>query len=462
MPCFTWWWSEPAWCPGKKLGQRLGRLDPVDDRDHDQDDPDDDGEDDEQAVVPHRAEHSGSHAGRAAVSAITRSTTPVHDSFGRMPCCAPMATTAHPTTRQRHAPQPRAVVARPDTARARARRRPDRAAARARQVLRRSSRRTSTSSSWCASPGLLDQVVVRASSVRSPDGRTPQQTLAEIRERVLELTAAQSRLWRDELCPALAAEGILDRHASRTRPRTSCAELERRLRAPDLPGADAARGRARASRSRTSRACRSASASSCATPSPARSASRASRCPEGLPRFVAVGDARPAAPARGRDRALPAAGSSPRWRSSSAPPSALTRDGDTEISDDADDLLEAVESELRKRRFGAVVRLEVSSSISRAMLDAARRAARRPADGVYPVHGLLDLADVGAALRARPARPEVRAVGAATRSGASQRRPDGDLFAEIAQRDILVQHPYDSFATSVEAFVRAAATRSRT
>ncbi len=40
----------------------------------------------------------------------------------------------------------------------------------------------------------------------------------------------------------------------------------------------------------------------------------------------------------------------------------LTRDGDTEISDDADDLLEAVESELQKRRFGAVVRLEVSSS----------------------------------------------------------------------------------------------------
>ena len=57
----------------------------------------------------------------------------------------------------------------------------------------------------------------------------------------------------------------------------------------------------------------------------------------------------------------------------------LTRDGDTEISDDADDLLEAVESELRKRRFGAVVRLEVSSSISRDDARAARGAARRRA-----------------------------------------------------------------------------------
>ena len=59
-------------------------------------------------------------------------------------------------------------------------------------------------------------------------------------------------------------------------------------------------------------------------------------------------------------------GSSRRWRSSSASTFRLTRDGDTEISDDADDLLEAVESELQKRRFGAVVRLEVERTRSRA------------------------------------------------------------------------------------------------
>src|SRR3954451_3994100 len=56
--------------------------------------------------------------------------------------------------------------------------------------------------------GLLDQVVARVNIV-SPDGRTPQQVLAEVRERVLEQTAAQTRLWRDELVPALAAEGIV-------------------------------------------------------------------------------------------------------------------------------------------------------------------------------------------------------------------------------------------------------------
>ena len=53
----------------------------------------------------------------------------------------------------------------------------------------------------------------------------------------------------------------------------------------------------------------------------------------------------------------------------------LTRDGDTEISDDADDLLEAVESELRERRFGAVVRLEVVE------LDLARRCSRASRSG---------------------------------------------------------------------------------
>ncbi len=46
----------------------------------------------------------------------------------------------------------------------------------------------------------------------------------------------------------------------------------------------------------------------------------------------------------------------------------VTRDADFEVSDEADDLLEALQHELRRRRFGDVVRLEVSSSISEAML----------------------------------------------------------------------------------------------
>jgi polyphosphate kinase len=134
----------------------------------------------------------------------------------------------------------------------------------------------------------------------------------------------------------------------------------------------------------------------------------------------------------------------------------VTRDGDTEISDDADDLLEAVESELRRRRFGAVVRLEVSSSISQAMVARlAERLAVRT-DAVYPMHGLLDLRDVNQLYDVD--RPDLKYEPWVPHTQRRLAKPkDGDLFAEIAAGDIVVQHPYDSFATSVEAFVGGAA-----
>ena len=56
----------------------------------------------------------------------------------------------------------------------------------------------------------------------------------------------------------------------------------------------------------------------------------------------------------------------------------VTRDADFEVSDDADDLLEAVESELRRRRFGDVIRVEVSASASTGDARPAARGARRP------------------------------------------------------------------------------------
>ena len=149
------------------------------------------------------------------------------------------------------------------------------------------------------------------------------------------------------------------------------------------------------------------------------------KVPETLPRFVSIGERGLLIPLEGvishyLDWVFPGMELTERAAFR------LTRDGDTEISDDADDLLEAVESELRKRRFGAVVRLEVSSSISRAMVARlSERLAVRP-DSVYPVHGLLDLREVIAALRPRPARPQVRAVGAADAAPAREaegRRP---------------------------------------
>src|SRR5207237_8285928 len=71
----------------------------------------------------------------------------------------------------------------------------------------------------------------------------------------------------------------------------------------------------------------------------------------------------------------------------------VTRDADFSVSDEADDLLEAVESEVRRRRFGDVVRLEVSSSISHRMLRGLEDRLG-PVSQVYPIRGLLDQAEL--------------------------------------------------------------------
>jgi polyphosphate kinase len=300
--------------------------------------------------------------------------------------------------------------------------------------------------------GLLDQVVARV-NVRSPDGRTPQQALAELRERVLELTAAQSRLWREELVPALAAEGIVigtvedatieERQELETRfarhiyPVLTPLAVGPGQPFPYISGLSLSLG------------------VTVRDPDTGEERFARVKVPETLPRFVSIG-------ARGLLVPLETVISHhlgwvfPGMDLTERAAFRVTRDGDTEISDDADDLLEAVESELRKRRFGAVVRLEVSSSISQAMVARlAERLAVRP-DAVYPIHGLLDLRD--AIQLVDLDRPDLKYEPWVPHTQRRLAKPkDGNLFTEIASADIVVQHPYDSFATSVEAFVHAAA-----
>ncbi len=300
--------------------------------------------------------------------------------------------------------------------------------------------------------GLLDQVIARV-NVRSPDGRTPQQALADVRERVLELTSAQSKLWRDELVPALAAEGIV-MGTVEDLTETERGELEARFVRqiyPVLTPLAVGPGQPFPYISGLSLSL----GVTVRDPDSGEERFARVKVPETLPRFVAIGD---------RGLVIPLEGVISHHLSSVFPGMELTeraafrvtRDGDTEISDDADDLLEAVESELRKRRFGAVVRLEVSSSISRAMVARlTERLAVRP-DAVYPVHGLLDLREVMQLCDLD--RPDLKYEPWVPQTQRRLAKPkDGDIFAEIASSDIVVQHPYDSFGTSVEGFVRAAA-----
>ena len=136
----------------------------------------------------------------------------------------------------------------------------------------------------------------------------------------------------------------------------------------------------------------------------------------------------------------------------------VTRDADFNVSDEADDLLQAVQDELRRRRFGEVVRLEVESEMNpklRAQLVAALRLEDRE---VYDIDGLLDLADLDA-IADVPGHADLRYP---PWTPVTQPRLQGedeepvDMFTEIRQGDLLVHHPYDSFNTSVERFVTQA------
>ena len=72
----------------------------------------------------------------------------------------------------------------------------------------------------------------------------------------------------------------------------------------------------------------------------------------------------------------------------------VTRDADFEVSDEADDLLEAVEAELRRRRFGEVVRLEINADMSDELREALTQGLRVEERQVYKVEGLLDFNDL--------------------------------------------------------------------
>jgi polyphosphate kinase len=132
----------------------------------------------------------------------------------------------------------------------------------------------------------------------------------------------------------------------------------------------------------------------------------------------------------------------------------VTRDADFEVSDEADDLLQAVEAELRRRRMGEAVRLEVDVDIDRGVRELLREALDLEERQVYEVDGILGLGDLWqiyglkgfAELRDPPwtpvTQPRLQAADA-----------DFNVLAEMRRGDILVHHPFDSFATSVERFV---------
>ena len=136
----------------------------------------------------------------------------------------------------------------------------------------------------------------------------------------------------------------------------------------------------------------------------------------------------------------------------------VTRDADFTVSDEADDLLQAVQDEIRRRRFGEVVRLEIAAGMNSKLREQLIGALRLEDREVYDVDGLVDLGDLND-IADVPGHAELRY---APWSPVTQPRLQGeddepvDMFAAIRRGDLLVHHPYDSFATSVERFVEQA------
>src|SRR5919198_540696 len=291
-------------------------------------------------------------------------------------------------------------------------------------------------------------------AVRSADGRTPLAALAEIRSRVRELSTAQAHLWTRDLMPSLSGNGIRIGQVDAC-DEEELAELERLFEReiyPVLTPLAVGPGQpfpyisglslslAVFVRDRKTGEERFARV----------------KVPEGLPRFLSVGAESWVALEDAMSHFLHRL--FPQMEIGECAAFRVTRNADFDVSDEADDLLEAVEFELRRRRFGEVVRLEVSDSMSDRMLVRLRSGLGSAPEEDVRVEGLLDLADLAELVALE--RPELKDEPWVPRSHprfAAAAANGGDVFAEVARGDILVHHPYDSFATSFETFVRRAA-----
>lgn len=136
----------------------------------------------------------------------------------------------------------------------------------------------------------------------------------------------------------------------------------------------------------------------------------------------------------------------------------ITRNADMQVEEDRDeDLLQALERELARRRFGSPVRLEVADDMTEHMLELLLRELDVDPGDVVQVPGLLDLSSLWQvygvdrpALKDRPFVP-------ATHPAFGERETPKSIFSTLRDGDVLVHHPYDSFSTSVQRFIEQAA-----
>jgi polyphosphate kinase len=305
--------------------------------------------------------------------------------------------------------------------------------------------------------GLHDQIDAGVENP-SQDGRTPSETIDGIRMRVLELGARLNECFERRLRPALCEQGVsvVGFEELDDEQRTYLAQHFRRVIFPALTPLAVAPGRPFPYISNLSLSL----AVLVRDPTGGETVFARVKVPtEILPRFVAV------RPSQGTtlvaledviahhlDALFPG------MEIVDYDVFRVTRDADLEVSDDAADLLQAVEDELRRRRFGEIVRVEIGAGCSERLREELVGLLGVQEDEVYPVDGLLDMGALWQIVRL-PGMPELRNQAFTPVTHPRLVRHEGeraDVFAAMREGDVLVHHPYDSFATSVERFVEQA------
>ncbi|HLT16582.1 MAG TPA: RNA degradosome polyphosphate kinase [Acidimicrobiales bacterium] len=302
--------------------------------------------------------------------------------------------------------------------------------------------------------GLKEQVLAGLDAT-SPDGRTPAQQLLEVRDRVEALVARQERIFLDEVVPALAEVGIrlsswaeldeddlkflVETFESRIFPVLTPLAVDPGHPFPHI--SNLSLNLAVVLRDPVSDEARFARV----------------KVPDLLPRFVVMPDGERFVPleqviAAHLDRLFPGmvVESHDTFR--------VTRNADLTLEEEeAEDLLAAVDMELRRRQFGRAVRLELAAGISEPVEQMLQRELDVGDEDTYRIAAPLDLGGLWAVHALD--RPELKDRRYRRVTPPRLAADDGetpDFFAVLRDGDVLLHHPYDSFRTTVEEFIRQA------
>jgi polyphosphate kinase len=301
--------------------------------------------------------------------------------------------------------------------------------------------------------GVHDQVEARIDA-RGPDGLSPTQTLDGIAKKVAEQDRRHSREWRDVIQPKLAEHGIRIIGSSESEvTEADMVSLFRDQIFPVLTPLAIGPGRPFPYISNLSLSL----IVRLRDPELDHDSFARVKVPkEVLPRFIGIG----------KDTFVPLEqiiaehldALFPGLEIVSYDLFRVTRDADFEVNDEADDLLQEVEEELRRRRFGEVVRLEVGARMDPVLRSKLIEWLGVDELQVYDVDGLLDMSDlwqiVGIEGHGDLKLPSWTPVThPAFGPGPTADDDASDVLAAMRASDILVHFPYQSFATSVERFV---------